>query len=86
MSTCHDWLFRVEDGVVRHGPLLCEGEAAQLGRLLEGLLELERHVLRAEIELAFWTQVQGCWKWMCIEQLSLPVHIPLQRLPSAFFW
>ena len=51
-STYHDWLFRVKDRVVRHGPLLGEGEAAQLGRLLEGLLELERHVLRAEIKRA----------------------------------
>ena len=50
LCTCHDRLFRVEDRVVRHCPLLGKGKTAQLGRLLEGLLELERHVLRAEIE------------------------------------
>ncbi len=40
--------LRVEDGLVAHGPLLGEGQAAQLRRLLERLLELERHVLGAD--------------------------------------
>jgi hypothetical protein len=37
-----------EDRLVRHGPLLREGQASQLRGLREGLLELEGHVLGAK--------------------------------------
>lgn len=37
-----------EDGVVRHGPLLREGQAPQFSCLCEGLFELEGHVFRAK--------------------------------------
>ena len=41
-------MLALENGVVRHGPLLRKGQAAQLGSLFEGFLELKGHVFGAK--------------------------------------